>query len=69
MGNEGDVWLTTMADGGTEIRYREMVAPDLPITSIMARLIQPIVARQLRAELETFLDRVRAHFKAQYLEP
>ena len=69
MGNEGDVWLTTTADGGTEIHYREIVAPDLPITSIMARLVQPIVARELRAELGTFLDRVKAHFEVDHVKP
>jgi hypothetical protein len=62
MGNEGDVWLTLTAEGGTEIRYREVVEPDLPITPIMARLMKPIVARELRAELRNFLDRVRIRF-------
>jgi len=62
MGNEGDVWLTTTADGDTEIRYREMVEPDLPVTSILARLIQPIVERELHAELGAFLTRVKARF-------
>lgn len=62
MGNEGDVWLTTTADGATEIRYREMVEPDLPVSSIMARLMRPLVERELRAELGTFLTRVKARF-------
>lgn len=69
MGNEGDVWLATTPDGGTEIRYREMVAPDLPITAIMARLMQPIVARELRAELGTFLARVKARFGVHHVAP
>jgi len=62
MGNEGDVWLTTTADGGTEVRYREMVAPDLPLTPLLARLIKPIVARELRGELGHFLERVQDRF-------
>lgn len=62
MGGEGDVWLSATPDGGTKIRYRETVAPDLPITALMARLMQPIVARELRTELETFLERVKVLF-------
>jgi uncharacterized membrane protein len=64
MGNEGDVWLTATAEGDTEIRYREMVESDLPITPILAKLIKPMVERELRAELEAFLTRVKASFEA-----
>jgi uncharacterized membrane protein len=62
MGNKGDVWLTETADGGTEIRYVEMVAPELQITPIMTRLIKPLVARELRANVKSFLDRVKGRF-------
>jgi uncharacterized membrane protein len=62
MGNVGDVWLNTTVDGGTEIHYCETVAPDLQITPIMARLIKPLVARELRANLRNFLDRVKSRF-------
>jgi len=64
MGNEGDVWLLTTEDGNTEIRYREMVEPDLSITPIMAKLLKPMVERELRTELEAFLTRVKARFGA-----
>lgn len=57
MRNEGDVWLTPLADGGTEVRYRECVEPDLPITPLTAALIKPLVARELRAEIQRFLAR------------
>ena len=61
MGNDGDVWITPLPDGRSEIHYRESVEPDLPITPLMARLIKPLVARELRREIVHFLDRVRDH--------
>jgi uncharacterized membrane protein len=64
MGNDGDVWIRGLPGGGSEIRYRESVAPDLPITPLMAGLIKPLVARELRGEIHQFLERVRDHFRA-----
>jgi uncharacterized membrane protein len=61
MGNDGDVWIKPLASGGTEIRYRESVEPELPITPLMARLITPLVARELRGEISGFLEKVRVH--------
>jgi uncharacterized membrane protein len=61
MRNDGDVWMRPLASGGTEIRYRESVEPELPITPLMARLITPLVARELRQEINGFLDKVRDH--------
>ena len=58
MGNEGDVAIVPAANGGSEIHYRERVEPDLPISSLMAKLIQPLVARELRNDISRFLDRV-----------
>jgi len=63
-GNEGDVWLTPAHDGGTEIHYCELVEPDLPVPPAMARLIEPMVRRELREEIGHFLDRVRDRFGA-----
>lgn len=59
MGNDGDVWIRPRPEGGTALHYRESVAPDLPITPLMARLIAPLVARELRTEIHDFLERVR----------
>jgi uncharacterized membrane protein len=59
MRNDGDVWITPLPDGGSEIRYCESVEPDLPITPLMARLVRPLVARELRGEIHGFLERVR----------
>jgi uncharacterized membrane protein len=62
MHNDGDVWIRPRAGGGTEIHYREHVAPDLPITPLLARLIAPLVARELRSEINAFLARVQDRF-------
>lgn len=59
MRNDADVWIRPMPGGGSEIQYRESVEPDLPITPLMARLLKPLVARELRDEIRCFLDRVR----------
>ena len=58
MRNDGDVWIAPLAGGGTQIRYRESVEPDLPITPLLARLITPLVARELRGEIGGFLERL-----------
>jgi uncharacterized membrane protein len=62
MRNDGDVWIKPLAGGGTEIRYRESVEPELPITPLLATLIRPLVARELRGEISAFLERVHARF-------
>jgi uncharacterized membrane protein len=64
MRNDGDVWIKPLAGGGTEIRYRESVEPELPITPLLATLIKPLVARELRGEINAFLERVHARFSA-----
>jgi uncharacterized membrane protein len=61
MRNDGDVWIKSLPGGGSEVRYRESVEPELPITPLMARLLKPLVARELRREIIQFLERVRDH--------
>jgi uncharacterized membrane protein len=61
MRNDGDVWIRPLPSGDTEVRYRESVEPELPITPLMARLITPLVARELRREINDFLENVRGH--------
>jgi uncharacterized membrane protein len=62
MRNDGDVRIRPLASGGTEIHYRESVEPDLPITPLMARLIAPLVARELRSEINGFLEKLVVRF-------
>lgn len=56
MGNEGVVEITPGPNGSSQVYYQETIEPDLPITPLMARLIRPLVARELRAGLDTFLN-------------
>ncbi|HEX2573590.1 MAG TPA: SRPBCC family protein [Polyangia bacterium] len=58
----GEVLLRRLDDDRTEIHYRETLAPDLPITPILAALFRPIVAREVRADIGRFLDRVVRRF-------
>jgi uncharacterized membrane protein len=62
MRNDGDVWIRPLVGGGTEIHYRESVEPEFPITPLMARLIAPLVARELRSEINGFLERIHCRF-------
>src|SRR5262245_60631152 len=57
MENAGEVVIRPTADGGSEIHYCERVGPDLPISPLMAKLIQSLVARELRNEIDRFLNR------------
>jgi hypothetical protein len=56
--DDWEVWIRP-AGGGSEIRYRETVEPDLPITPVLALLIRPLIVRQMREEMRRFLDRAR----------
>jgi len=58
MGNDWDVWIKPVPRG-SEIRYRETVEADLPITALLACLIRPLVVRELRGDVNRFLDRAR----------
>jgi carbon monoxide dehydrogenase subunit G len=60
--NEWDVRLMPAGDG-TEVHYREMVEVDLPVTALLAVLIKPLVTRELRHDVDAFLERVCQHFE------
>lgn len=57
MGDDGEVWIEALPEGGSEIRYSQTVEPDLPITQLMARLLKPLVARELKKDVLRFLER------------
>lgn len=59
MGDDGEVWIDPLPEGGSQIRYRQTVEPDLPITPLLARLIKPLVARELRNDVLRFLERAQ----------
>jgi uncharacterized membrane protein len=56
MGDDGEVWIDPLPEGGSQIRYLQTVEPDLPITPLMARLLKPLVARELRKDVLRFLE-------------
>ena len=47
----------------TEVQYEETIASDLPIPGLMARVFQPIVAREIRKGVQGFLDRIKARLE------
>lgn len=49
----------------TEVRYREVIAPDIPVTRTMAFLIRGVVERESREETQAFLNRVKASLEGQ----
>jgi len=59
---EGEVLLRAIGESTTEVRFRERLAPDLPITALMAKIFKPIVAREVRKDIGKFLDRVAERF-------
>jgi uncharacterized membrane protein len=65
----GEVLLRRLDDRRTEIRYRETLAPDLPITPILAALFKPIVAREVRRDIGRFLDRIVHRFSGDRDQP
>jgi uncharacterized membrane protein len=58
MKNDWDVWIKP-TPGGSQVSYRETVEADLPITALLALLIKPLVVKELRNDVNRFLDRVR----------
>ncbi len=67
MGNQGEVLIAAKPQGGCRVTYRETVEPDLPITSLMAKLIKPIVVRELRRDVSAFLQRARDLLRPEIL--
>ena len=57
--DDGETWIDPLDEGGCRIRYRQTVEPDLPITPLMARLIKPLIARELRNDVSRFLERAQ----------
>lgn len=54
--SEGRVECRDVAKG-TEVHYRESLSFDLPIPKLAAKIFKPIVAREIRNGVGSFLDR------------
>lgn len=61
----GEILLRRIDDRSIEVRYRETLALDLPIWSFVARLLKPLVARELRSDIDRFLGRVAQRFSTR----
>lgn len=59
---QGEVVLRQTGEAETEIQFRNTIAPDLPIGSLLAAVFKPIVAREVRQDIGKFLDRVEVRF-------
>jgi carbon monoxide dehydrogenase subunit G len=62
MRSEGVVECSEVDEGRTEVHYKETIATDLPIPKLMAKVFRPIVAREIRKGVGSFLDCARARF-------
>ncbi len=65
MGNTGTVLLRSLDGGFTEVRYTELMAPDLPIPRLLAKVFRPIVAREVRQGIGQMIDNVEAYFEGR----
>lgn len=59
MRSEGFVECTDKGGGSTEVHYKETIASDLPIAKLLAKVFRPIVAREIRKGVGSYLDCAR----------
>ncbi len=60
--SEAEVALTEIPSG-VRVRYRETIAPDLPIPRLMAKIFRPIVAREVRKDLVKYVENVKRYLE------
>lgn len=59
MRSEGVARFKKLSDERTEVNYRETIATDLPVARLLAKVFGPIVAREIRRGVGSFLDASR----------
>lgn len=59
MRTRGSASLRAKGPTTTEVRFEEKIESDIPLPSLMAKVIKPIVAREIRAGVQGFLDRMK----------
>ena len=64
MRSEGFTKFKELGDGRTEVHYKETIATDLPIPRLMAKVFSPIVSREIRKGVGSFLDCARRRLDA-----
>lgn len=50
----------------TEVEYRETIATDLPIHRLAAKVFSPIVAREIRKGVGSYLELAKQHLEKAY---
>lgn len=50
----------------TELTYEETIGTDLPVPKLAAKVFGPIVAREIRKGVESFLQNCKTHLERQY---
>ncbi len=64
MRTEGRAEFSALSDDRTQVEYEETLASDLPIPKLARRVFKPIVARQVKAGVDDYLDEVIAYLNA-----
>lgn len=64
MRSEGFTRCKDLGGGRTQVHYKETIATDLPIPKLMAKVFSPIVSREIRKGVGSFLDSAREHLES-----
>lgn len=56
---EGEIRVGAMPGGTSVVDYWERVAPDIPVTPLLAKLIKPIVRKELVADVTEYVARLQ----------
>ncbi|MFU8803750.1 MAG: hypothetical protein ACNA8W_08085, partial [Bradymonadaceae bacterium] len=66
MRSDGAVSFKKLDDKATEVTYEETIATDLPVPRLAAKVFGPIVSREIRKGVGSYLEGVKDHLeKAQ----
>lgn len=63
MTSEGHARFSSPDAGLTRVEYREHIVTDMDVNRLLAKVIKPIVDRQIARGVGGYLDRVQAHLE------
>lgn len=66
MRTEGKARLEAVDEGRTRVDFEETIGAKLPIPGLMASVFEPIVAREIRKGVGTFLDNAKDELEARF---
>ncbi len=64
MRSEGEATFEAIGDERTRVEYEETIAAEVSIPSLMGSALEPIVARQIRKGINSFLDCAQRRLEA-----